>query len=186
MNMIDTFTGRFSEQVAVVTGGASGIGKAVALRLAQEGAHVVIADHDQNALAMTLKELGGHGSISSLPLDITDEEQVKMELETLTQTYGQLDIMFNSAGINVSQCAANASWAGKSLSGMLPGIKALRASETASFLSSRSASCSDIAAFRRYSRRSPDTVMRLMTLVKIESRNFVLIASPLINLEFPR
>ena len=93
------FVGRFSGQVAVVTGGASGIGKAVASRLAREGAHVVIADRDQDALTATLTELEGHGSVSSLPLDITDEEQVKTELEALTQTHGRLDIMFNSAGI---------------------------------------------------------------------------------------
>ena len=97
--MTDTFLGRFNDQVAVVTGGASGIGKAVASRLAREGAHVVVADHDQNTLTETIKELEKQGSVSQLLLDITDEPQVKIELEALTQTHGRLDIMFNSAGI---------------------------------------------------------------------------------------
>jgi len=93
------FVDRFKDQVAVVTGGASGIGKAVAERLAQEGAHVVIADRDETALEPALQDLRIHGSVSSLTLDISSEDQVKEGLASVVKTYGQLDIMFNSAGI---------------------------------------------------------------------------------------
>ena len=93
------FRDRFEGQVAVVTGGASGIGKAVAKRLVQEGAHVVIADHDEGALEAALTELEREGAVSSLPLDITEESQVKKGLASVASAHGALDIMFNSAGI---------------------------------------------------------------------------------------
>jgi 2-dehydro-3-deoxy-L-rhamnonate dehydrogenase (NAD+) len=100
------FTDRFKNQVALVTGGASGIGKAVAERLALEGAHVVIADRDEHSLTQALNELKTHGSVSSLALDITDEEDVKAGLESVVRQHGQLDVVFNSAGI-VGQTATN-------------------------------------------------------------------------------
>ena len=93
------FRDRFKGQVAVVTGGASGIGKAVAKRLAQEGAHVVVADRDEEALEAALAELEREGVVSSLPLDITNETQVKAGLESVVSAHGRLDVMFNSAGI---------------------------------------------------------------------------------------
>jgi 2-dehydro-3-deoxy-L-rhamnonate dehydrogenase (NAD+) len=93
------FADRFKGQVALITGAASGIGKAVALRLAQEGAGVVMADRDEVMLESSLAELRAYGSVSSLFLDITDEAEVKERLESVISTHGQLDIMFNSAGI---------------------------------------------------------------------------------------
>ena len=93
------FRDRFKGQVAVVTGGASGIGKAVAKRLAQEGAHVVVADRDEEALEAALTELEREGVVSSLPLDITNETQVKEGLASVARAHGRLDVMFNSAGI---------------------------------------------------------------------------------------
>ena len=91
------FEHRFEGQVAVVTGGASGIGKAVALRLAREGARVVIADHNEAALNAAREEFGSE--VSSLPLDITDETQVREGLARVVEEHGKLDILFNSAGI---------------------------------------------------------------------------------------
>jgi 2-dehydro-3-deoxy-L-rhamnonate dehydrogenase (NAD+) len=93
------FADRFKGQVALITGAASGIGKAVALRLAKEGGHVVMADRDEGLLESSLAELKAHGSVSSLFLDITSETEVKERLESVVTTHGQLDIMFNSAGI---------------------------------------------------------------------------------------
>ena len=93
------FENRFKDQVAVVTGGASGIGKAVAARLAREGAHVVLADRDEETLETALAELSESGSVSSLDLDITDEAQVEGGLESIVKKYNRLDILFNSAGI---------------------------------------------------------------------------------------
>ena len=93
------FRDRFEGQVAVVTGGASGIGKAVASRLAQEGAHVVLADQDEAALESSLRDLRSQGSVSGLPLDVTDESGVREGLESVVTRHGRLDVMFNSAGI---------------------------------------------------------------------------------------
>ena len=93
------FEQRFDGRVAVVTGGASGIGKAVAARLAREGAGVVIADRDEAALHSAEAELRAHGEVSSLFLDITGEAEVKAAFERVVRERGQLDIMFNSAGI---------------------------------------------------------------------------------------
>lgn len=98
------FKDRFKDQVAFVTGAASGIGKAVAERLSQEGAQVVIADQDAPALELALKGLGRSGS--SFKLDIGIEQEVQEGLEFALKTYGQLDIVFNSAGI-VGQTATN-------------------------------------------------------------------------------
>jgi len=93
------FKDRFRDQVALVTGGASGIGKAVAQRLLNEGAKVVIADYNEDALEQTLTDLKPEGSVSSLKLDISNENDVKAKLESLVSEHGQLDVVFNSAGI---------------------------------------------------------------------------------------
>ena len=93
------FEDRFKDQVALVTGGASGIGKAVAERLVQEGAHVVIADLNEETLQQALEELKLSGSCSSLKLDISSEDEVKTGFESVVKDRGQLDIVFNSAGI---------------------------------------------------------------------------------------
>jgi NAD(P)-dependent dehydrogenase (short-subunit alcohol dehydrogenase family) len=90
---------RLQGRVAVVTGGASGIGKATAYRLAEEGATVLvtdIADEEGELVAKHLTELGHdamfvHHDVSSAP----DWEHV---VETALETYGGLDILFNNAG----------------------------------------------------------------------------------------
>ncbi|MEM7737859.1 MAG: SDR family NAD(P)-dependent oxidoreductase [Deinococcota bacterium] len=93
------FKARFDGQVAVVTGGASGIGKAVSQRLLQEGATVVIADRDEQVLGEAVKELEVIGSCSALPLDITNETAVQDTFDKVVREHGQLDIVLNSAGI---------------------------------------------------------------------------------------
>ena len=80
-------------KVAVVTGGGSGIGKAVVERFARAGAKVVIGDlRDCPELAA---EVGG----ISVPTDVTDEQQVKQLLQTAVDRFGRLDILVNNAGI---------------------------------------------------------------------------------------
>lgn len=98
------FAARFEDQVAVVTGGASGIGKAIASRLAREGAHVVIADRDEAALEAARRELEHHGSATGtgldiMVLDITDENGVNEGLASVFERRGRLDVMVNSAGV---------------------------------------------------------------------------------------
>lgn len=91
---------RFKAQVALVTGAARGIGKGVAMRLAQEGAAVILADVLETELAQTTEELQTQGLvIESLILDITDEAQVKEAISHITTRHNKLDIMVNCAGI---------------------------------------------------------------------------------------
>ncbi|MFN8390578.1 MAG: SDR family NAD(P)-dependent oxidoreductase [Bdellovibrionota bacterium] len=91
---------RFSSQVAIVTGGAKGIGRAVVERLAEEGAAVTIFDTDQAALkeacaALTARKL----KVDGLAVDITNEEQVQNAISEVAGKHGRLDIMVNSAAI---------------------------------------------------------------------------------------
>lgn len=89
-------------RVAVVTGGASGIGRAVAYRLAQEGAHVVILDINREgaeAVAADLTVRHGQGRSLAVACDVSDEEQVIHAFRQATLRYGGVDIVVNNAGI---------------------------------------------------------------------------------------
>ncbi len=90
---------RFQGQVAVVTGGADGLGKGISKRLAKEGATVVIADANQHKLQVTLEELKSMGSVSGIVVDISDEESVIQAFEQVEKRHGKLDVLVNSAGI---------------------------------------------------------------------------------------
>lgn len=93
---------RATGKTALVTGGASGIGRATVERLAYEGANVVIADL-QTALANELRaELKAQGfdGISVSTCDVSDEQQVIAAVETATRAYGGLDILVNVAGVS--------------------------------------------------------------------------------------
>ncbi len=89
-------------KVAVVTGGASGIGRAIALRLAQEGAHVAIADIDSANASRTAQELcEAHGLKRGLAVecDVTSEESVAKAFREVTLAYGGVDIVVSNAGL---------------------------------------------------------------------------------------
>ncbi|HVV18218.1 MAG TPA: 3-oxoacyl-ACP reductase [Pseudonocardiaceae bacterium] len=88
--------GRLDGRVAVVTGGASGIGLASARRMAAEGARVVIADIDPTGGAAAAKEVDGR----YVRTDVTVEEDVKALFDAAKDTYGSVDIAFNNAGIS--------------------------------------------------------------------------------------
>jgi NAD(P)-dependent dehydrogenase (short-subunit alcohol dehydrogenase family) len=87
---------RLVGRVAVVTGGASGIGLATARRFAAEGAHVVIGDVDPAAGKTAADAVGG----MFVPVDVTSPEQVNALFEAAVSSYGGLDIAFNNAGIS--------------------------------------------------------------------------------------
>ncbi len=88
-------------KVAVVTGAASGIGKAVALKLAQNGASVMITDINEAQLSCYMNELSNMGyRVASYPCNITSEEKVKGLMARTVEEFGRIDILVNCAGIS--------------------------------------------------------------------------------------
>lgn len=111
---------RLNNRVAVITGGAQGIGAATALRLATEGAHVTILDLNGEGAAATAEKISSTdavvvagGSASSLVCDVTDEERVSEAFQQVFEKAGSLDILVNNAGItrdNLLFKMARADW----------------------------------------------------------------------------
>ncbi len=91
-----TFEDSFRGKVAIVTGGASGIGKALGSMLSRSGATVTLIDRDEEALSATVKELGY--SVEGKTADVTDFESVKKVVDEVFEKYGKLDHIFNNAG----------------------------------------------------------------------------------------
>jgi 3-oxoacyl-[acyl-carrier protein] reductase len=87
-------------RVAVVTGGAQGIGRALALGLAREGAKVVIADLQANKAESVAKELSDAGTEAlALEVDVANEPAVKRLAEQTFNRFGRIDILVNDAGV---------------------------------------------------------------------------------------
>jgi NAD(P)-dependent dehydrogenase (short-subunit alcohol dehydrogenase family) len=87
-------------RVALITGAASGIGKAIALKLASEGVRVVVADINEQAGRMVAAQIAGQGGEARfVGCDVTDEASVEAAVGSVLETEGRLDIMVNNAGI---------------------------------------------------------------------------------------
>ncbi|WP_119274540.1 SDR family NAD(P)-dependent oxidoreductase [Taklimakanibacter deserti] len=86
---------RLKDRVALVTGGAQGIGAAIARRLAEEGARVVIGDVDDAKAKTTAREIGGE----TLRVDIADDTTVTALAQAIDKAHGRLDILVNNAAI---------------------------------------------------------------------------------------
>jgi len=86
--------------VALITGGASGIGRATAELFAREGARVAVADYSKDGgqdTVKAIKEAGGDAMFT--PVDVSDSAQVTRMVDAVLQAYGRIDILFNGAGI---------------------------------------------------------------------------------------
>ena len=93
--MTDAF--RLDGKVALVTGGNSGIGEAVALAYAAAGARVVVGGRRPERNAATVEKLGApHGAVT---LDVADEASVEQAIGEIVKTFGRLDILVNNAGV---------------------------------------------------------------------------------------
>lgn len=90
-------SGRFEGRVALVTGGASGIGEATARRFAAEGAHVMIGDVDAERGAKVAAEIGASAAFHAA--DVAVREQVDALVAASVERFGRLDLLFNNAGI---------------------------------------------------------------------------------------
>jgi NAD(P)-dependent dehydrogenase (short-subunit alcohol dehydrogenase family) len=91
---------RFCGQFALVTGGASGIGRATAILLAREGAAVVVTDLDEAGVAGTVDTIKAAGGTAvGHVLDVTSEPAWDAALELVERTWGRLDVLVNCAGI---------------------------------------------------------------------------------------
>lgn len=94
--------GRLAGRVALVSGGASGIGKASAMRLAEEGAKVVVADIDAELGQQTVSAIQENaGTATFMQLDVTSESQWQECVAATVDVYGGLNILVNNAGIAV-------------------------------------------------------------------------------------
>ncbi len=88
--------GRLDHKVAIITGAASGIGRATAVRFADEGASVVVADLNEETGTEFAQQIGG----TFVQVNVADENSVKSMYEQVIAAYGGIDILFNNAGIS--------------------------------------------------------------------------------------
>ena len=88
---------RLRDKVALITGGAAGIGRATALRFAEEGAHVVICDVNEEMGRRTAAELGDESLFYRV--DVTDRQAVQHWVDDVAARLGRIDILVNNAGI---------------------------------------------------------------------------------------
>ncbi|WP_367390107.1 SDR family oxidoreductase [Lewinella sp. LCG006] len=88
----------FADKVALVTGGRSGIGFAIAKQMLQLGAKVVICSRKEDLLKKSTEELRQYGECTSLPCDIRKSEDLQALAEFIKTTHGRLDILVNNAG----------------------------------------------------------------------------------------
>lgn len=93
---------RLQNKVAVITGGASGMGKATVLRFLEEGAKVVVADFNAETGAATLAEAADRGwgdDVRFIKVDVAREEDIEAMMQCALDNFGRLDIVFNNAGV---------------------------------------------------------------------------------------
>ena len=96
--------GKLEGKVAIVTGAASGIGRASALLFAEEGARVVVADWDAAKGEEVAREVKGKGGEAKfVKVDVSRAEDVQVMVNAAVESYGRLDVLFNNAGVEGEQ-----------------------------------------------------------------------------------
>lgn len=95
----------FRNRVAVITGGASGVGRALGVRLAAEGARVVLADIDQTRLDATAAEISAEtgGEVIGIKVDVTKAESVAALADAVWDRFGAVHLLFNNAGVGLGE-----------------------------------------------------------------------------------
>ncbi|WP_373755300.1 SDR family NAD(P)-dependent oxidoreductase, partial [Jeotgalibaca porci] len=92
--------GKLENKVAVVTGAASGMGRAISVMYAQEGAKVVLADYNLEGAEEAAKEIiAAGGTALAVKADVADSNDIAAMIDTAISEYGSLDILVNNAGI---------------------------------------------------------------------------------------
>lgn len=95
---------RLKNKLALVTGAASGIGKAIATRFAKEGATVAVADLDEAGAANVVAEMARFGALAvPVAMDVTDEMQVETRVKELVDRFGKTDVLVSNAGFHIVQ-----------------------------------------------------------------------------------
>ena len=101
-NIIDQF--KVNGKVAIVTGGAMGLGKAMAEALAQAGADIVIADIKLDLAQETAKAIADNEGVKTTALkDVTNPENVSKMVDDVVNEYGKVDILVNNAGMTINE-----------------------------------------------------------------------------------
>jgi NAD(P)-dependent dehydrogenase (short-subunit alcohol dehydrogenase family) len=95
---------RLQDRIAVVTGAGSGNGRAMAIGMGREGAHVVIADVNQQGAEMTAQEIAALGRQTLvLKTDVSQVSDIEAMVKAVTERFGRIDILVNNAGVIVRQ-----------------------------------------------------------------------------------
>jgi NAD(P)-dependent dehydrogenase (short-subunit alcohol dehydrogenase family) len=91
---------RLKDKVAIVTGSGAGMGKAIATRFCSEGASVIVADVNEDALNATVRELTAAGhKASGYRVDVSSRDQLRDLMKTIVEKFGRIDILVNNAGV---------------------------------------------------------------------------------------
>ncbi|KAK8623138.1 hypothetical protein V6N13_118029 [Hibiscus sabdariffa] len=97
--MTESSDKKLAGKVAIITGGASGIGEATARLFAVHGARMIIIADMQDQLGQQVAASIGSHICTYMHCDVTDDDQVKALVQSSTENYGRLDIMFSNAGL---------------------------------------------------------------------------------------